>query len=45
MKVSDVKIESAQESIVRLHDGRVITMEDALKNTFRIRLLNFGLIN
>lgn len=36
MKTLDIKIESAQESILRTHDGRVITMEDALKNTFRL---------
>ncbi|HDF2366277.1 TPA: hypothetical protein PC505_003936 [Morganella morganii] len=30
-----IKIESAQESIVRLCDGRVITMEFAMENIFR----------
>lgn len=35
MKISDVKIESAQESIVRLHDGRVMTMEFTAENIFR----------
>ncbi len=30
-----IKIESAQESIVRLCDGRVITMEFATENIFR----------
>lgn len=35
MKISDIKIESAQESIVRLHDGRVIKMAFPEESIFR----------
>lgn len=34
MKISNIKIESAQESIVRLHSGQVITMEFSEENIF-----------
>lgn len=34
MKISNIKIESAQKSIVRLHSGQVITIEFAEENIF-----------
>lgn len=35
MKISDFKIESAQETILSLNSGQVITMEEALKSISR----------